>query len=324
MAYSRENIQKVKALLAKRRADNVALQVQHSREASAKIPGFEVLETELSMTGSKIMSAAMSHTLTDEKLAEIRQQNEQLRAQKGKLLEQYGYPTDFADLKYTCELCSDTGYNGIQMCTCMRRELVLAGFESSGLYSLIKKQSFETFSLDFYKNNDKIRMEHNVAQLRRFAENFDGKSGESWLLTGATGLGKTHMSTAAAKCIIERGFDVIYDNVQEIFAVFEEERFSGGAGLQHEKGRSVEQILDCDLLIMDDLGTEFTNQFTLSCLYNIINTRITKSKSTIINTNLTQNELRSRYTDRVASRLFGEYKPLLFTGVDVRAQKLQK
>ncbi|MBE6569079.1 MAG: hypothetical protein E7658_02530 [Ruminococcaceae bacterium] len=324
MAYSRENIQKVKALLAKRRADNVALQMQHSREAAAKIPGFEALESELSMTGSKIMSAAMSHTLTDEKLAEIRERNEQLRAEKGALLQKYGYPADYADLKYTCEACSDTGYNGINMCSCMRRELVLAGFESSGLYALIKKQTFETFSLDFYKNNDKIRMEHNLAQLRRFAENFDGKSGESWLLTGATGLGKTHMSTAAAKCIIERGFDVLYDNAQEIFAVFEEERFSGGTGLQHEKGRTVEQILECDLLIMDDLGTEFTNQFTLSCLYNIINTRITKGKSTIINTNLTQSELRSRYTDRVASRLFGEYKPLLFTGMDIRAQKLQK
>jgi len=106
--------------------------------------------------------------------------------------------------------------------------------------------------------------------------------------------------------------------------VFEEERFSGGNGTQHQKGRDVEQILDCDLLILDDLGTEYTNQFTLSCLYNIINNRITRSKSTIINTNLTQNELRSRYTDRIASRLFGEYKPLLFTGMDIRAQKLQK
>ena len=215
-------------------------------------------------------------------------------------------------------LCGAVGYTGAPALAAMG-----ALRTGAGLVFLAKNQSFETFTLDFYKNHDKIRMEQNVARLRTFASRFDGKSGESFLLTGPTGLGKTHLSTSVAKVVIERGYDVIYDTTQDILAVFEEERFCSGSGIQHERGRTVERILTCDLLIIDDLGTEVTNQFTLSCLYNILNTRINHAKSTILNTNLTQTELRSRYTDRIASRLFGECKPLLFQGMDVRLQKLQ-
>ena len=324
MAYNRENIQKVKEILASRRSEAVSISMRRKTEMEAKLPGYAELENALAGTGARIMQAAFSHTLDDAAVAAIREDNRKLREKKGALLERFGYPADYTDIHYTCEICSDTGYKGIEMCSCMRQELIKAGVESAGLASLIKTQSFETFSLDFYENHDRIIMENNVRRLWQFASQFSAGANESWLFAGATGLGKTHLSTAVAGVVISRGFDVIYDAVQEILAVYEEDRFNHGEGIQHQRGRTVESLIECDLLIMDDLGTELTNQFTVSSLYSIINTRINRGKSTIINTNLTQSEIRGRYTDRIASRLFGEYKPLLFKGVDVRAQKLRK
>lgn len=322
MSYNRDNIQKVKDILATRRAEAVNTSMRRKAEMETRIPGFRELETMLSQTGARIMSAALSHTLDEAALAAIREDNRLLREKRSALLAQYGYPADYTDIHYTCEACSDTGYCGIDMCSCMRNELIQAGIESAGLASLIKTQSFATFRLDYYKDKDRALMESNVRRLMQFAQNFSNTTSDSWLFFGATGLGKTHLSTAVAGMVITRGFDVIFDSVQEILAVYEEERFGHGEGTQHQKGRTVEALMDCDLLIMDDLGAEMTNQFTVSSLYSMINTRINRGKSTIINTNLSQSEIRTRYTDRIASRLFGEYIPLLFHGVDVRAQKL--
>lgn len=322
MAYNRDNIQKVKEILATRRSEAVNTSIRRKTEMEGLIPGYRELETALSKTGARIMGAAFSHALDEATLAAIREDNRRLRERKAQLLLQYGYPADYTDIHYTCEACSDTGYCGIDMCSCMRRELIQAGIESAGLSSLIQTQSFDTFRLDYYKDKDRARMESNVRRLQQFAGDFSATTSDSWLFFGATGLGKTHLSTAVAGVVITRGFDVIFDSVQEILAVYEEERFSRGEGIQHQKGRTVEALMDCDLLIMDDLGAEVTNQFTVSSLYSMINTRINRGKSTIINTNLSQGEIRTRYTDRIASRLFGEYIPLLFHGVDVRAQKL--
>lgn len=322
MAYNRENIQRVKDLLATRRSEAVNTSMRRKAEMEATIPGFQELDAALSQTGTRIMKAALSHRLDEATMTTIREDNRLLREKRGDLLRRYGYPADYTDIHYTCETCSDTGYCGINMCSCMRRELIQAGIESAGLSALIKTQSFDTFRLDYYKDKDRTLMESNVRRLMQFANGFSATTSDSWLFFGATGLGKTHLSTAVASVVIQQGFDVIFDSVQEILAVYEEERFSHGEGIQHQKGRTVEALMDCDLLIMDDLGAEVTNQFTVSSLYSMINTRINRGKSTIINTNLTQGEIRTRYTDRIASRLFGEYIPLLFHGVDVRSQKL--
>ena len=150
-----------------------------------------------------------------------------------------------------------------------------------------------------------------------FAESFD-KTGKNLLFIGGTGLGKTHLSTAIAARAIERGFDVVYETAQNVIADFEYDRFKSGYG--ESESRS-ERYLACDLLIMDDLGAELTNQFTVSSLYNIINTRINLGKSMLISTNLGQKNLFERYDERITSRLFGEFDPYLFRGVDIRRQK---
>ena len=166
-------------------------------------------------------------------------------------------------------------------------------------------------------------MGQNVRLLREFGENFVPGKSDSFLFLGATGLGKTHLSTAAALAVIEKGAYVVYESALTLFGEFEEERFHRSSYDMDENADGTDRFTDCDLLIIDDLGCEVTSAFTVSCLYNIINTRMIRHKSTIISTNLTQAELRKRYSDRIISRLFGEYKPLVFRGNDVRAQKLR-
>ncbi len=319
----RDSMLKAKEIIAARRAESISTQEQHIKEAEAAIPALSEINKSLSMTGLKIMGEAMAHTLNDERMAEIRREYEELAAKKRNLLLAFGFPEDYADIKYHCPLCSDTGYVGIDMCKCLRRELVLAALDSSGLSSLIRNQNFETFSLDYYENNDKANMSMVVGTLKNFAETFHPKCGKSWLFIGPTGLGKTHLSTAVAVELIKKGYDVVYESTQQIMSDYETVRFSSGYSSDREMP-DLTRYTDAELLIMDDLGTELTTQYTVSCLYNIVNTRINRNLSTIISTNLTQKELRDRYSDRITSRLFGEYFPIVFTGKDVRHQKLLK
>ena len=319
MAYSRDNLKKVSELLASRR--QAAIKEHQIRQNSfvAVCPDMRRIEGELAATGTKIMAAAMSHSLTDEVLKEIRQENERLRREKSMLLVSHGFPADWLDIKYTCDKCSDTGYVGIDMCECMKHELTLAGFASSGLANLIENQSFENFSFEYYAGNDLLHVTYAKNTLQNFAVNFDGVSGSSYLLLGPTGLGKTHLSTSVAKTVIEKGYNVVYESAQGMISDFEAVRF----GRDYESHRE-DKYFDCDLLIIDDLGIEIANQFTASCVYNVVTSRINNRKSTIINTNLSQSELKERYADRITSRLFGEFRPLIFTGRDIRRQKTEK
>ncbi len=319
MAYSKDNLKKVKETLASRRSGAISAYEKRRLAFAAEHPEIIPIEQALSMTGTRIMGAALSHELTEDTLAEIKAENANLRRQKSLLLAACGRPADWLDIKYTCEKCCDTGYVGIDMCDCMKRELTLAGFSSSGLSSLIETQSFENFDLNYYSGNDLIMITKIFEQLRRFADNFGGVGESSWLFMGATGLGKTHLSTSVAKVVIERGFDVVYESASGMIGDFEAVRF----GRDYESHRD-ERYFDCDLLIIDDLGTEVNNQFTASVIYNVLTSRINSKKSTIINTNLSHNELRERYADRITSRLFGEFRPLLFTGRDIRRQKISK
>lgn len=288
--------------------------------AEQMIPELGEIHRRLAESGFEIFGVALSGGDIDEKLSVIKSENQALRERKRELLISAGFPEDYTEPRYECSLCHDTGYSDGKMCVCMKKALVMAGIESSGLGELVRTQSFESFSLDYYSGADRENVRRNRDALKNYAESFTGRGDKSWLLMGATGLGKTHLSSSVATEIIKRGFDVIYVSAAAMFSVFEKQRFGNG-----DTGDvSVDDFYDASLLIIDDLGTEVTNQFTLSCLYNIINTRMINGKSSIINTNLEKDELRRRYSDRIISRLFGEYIPLLFTGNDIRAQKLRR
>ena len=280
---------------------------------SAKIPRFAELTAKLEATGLTAFRAAINGG----DIGEVRRETEAIRRERGELLVSHGYPEDAADRKYRCEICSDSGFIGLDMCKCLKREISRAALEASGLGKLVDTQSFGTFSLDYYKGREFDLMQANVRKMATYAYGFKDETKENLLLMGATGLGKTHLTTSVASVVIERGYDVIYRPAGEFFAVFNRQRFGDG----YEGDGAERAFFECDLLILDDLGTEAVTQYTVSWLYDVINYRLNAAKPMIINTNLTQDGVRARYDDRIASRLLFNFTPLLFVGRDVRDQK---
>ncbi|MBR3806003.1 MAG: ATP-binding protein [Clostridia bacterium] len=312
--YNYEKYTAVKAEIEHRRLAAEAEADSRSADLRAKSAEIAEIDRELSGTGMKLFKAA----LAGEDLIPLKERNQELNKKRREIIVSLGYPEDYTDVHYTCPICRDTGYvGGSKVCSCLKEELIKATIASSGIGNLIEKQSFDNFELGIYEKDERIykRMKNNLEVAKRFVENFRTEPG-NLLFVGKTGTGKTHLSTAIAREIIKSGFDVIYDTTQNIMSDFETDRFKN-AYSQAEP--LAEKYLKCDLLIMDDLGTEFATPFTVSCIYNLINTRQNRGLSTIISTNLDQQELLSRYEDRIYSRLIGsDYRVLCFVGPDRR------
>ena len=280
----------------------------------SKIPQLIKIDNELSKTGVKIFSASFGDKETlSQRIEMLKKENFELQAKRASLLEKAGFPLDYTNFKYDCEVCRDTGYTHDGICPCYRNALVRKQIEQSGFASVIDKCSFENFSLDYYPNKDS--MKEVLDHLRDYANNLS-RSSSSLLLVGATGLGKTHLSASVARVLIENGHDVVCESAQNIFSNFNKERFA-----QSESDLVCDKYLEAELLIIDDLGAEAVTQFSVSCLYNLINTRLNNGLPTIASTNLSSGEIKKMYNDRITSRLFGEYDILVFQGNDIRKLK---
>ena len=315
--YSYKNYHLVKEEIEKRRKNAEGLAMARNQELREKSPEIKMIDEELSGTGLLLFKTACAGG----DISKIRERNQALVARRKEIMLSMGLPEDYTEVHHYCKECSDTGFiDGVRMCKCFREELIKATILSSGIGHLIEKQSFDNFDLDWYKDDprNQERMKLNLAAAKSYCDNFH-KTKCNLLLIGKTGTGKTHISTAIAKRIIELGFEVLYDSSQNIVGAFENDRFKSGYGPYEPKG---DKYLECDLLIIDDLGTEFINQFTVSCLYNLINTRQNKGLSTIISTNLSYEELSKKYEDRIFSRLVGaDSTVLLFVGRDGRIER---
>lgn len=322
--FNRENYKRIKQEFTAKHLAAGETQRVRMREVEAGHPEMAEINAALSQTGLRIFEAAMAgREGLEQRIAKLRDDNRRLLDDRAALLTVYGYPADYLDLKYECSTCMDTGFidNGTRLCTCMRRALVLAGYESSGIGPLLERQTFENFSLQYYTDPaDRRRMEQVLETARRYVGLFSDEKSQNLLFFGQTGLGKTHLSSAIAKSLIDRGFDVLYETAQNLFGDFEDEKFNRAYNTGVEE-RKTDRYFSCDLLIIDDLGAELSNQFTASCLYNLINTRFNMGKSCIISTNLTHPEIEKRYSQRVLSRLLGQYQNLQFTGRDIRMMK---
>lgn len=320
MGYNGENYKRVREAYRTKYLRAYEIADERMDEVHAKSPELAAIDRELRLTGAEIALAVIgTGEEYRERLAAAEAKNIALQAKRTALLAELGYPADYTLPPYECERCKDSGFVDTKMCECMRRELVMAAYESSGLGALMRTQSFESFDLSFYsaENGDRSRMQSNFEQLRLYAERFTMDS-DSLLLVGPTGLGKTHLSTAIARRVIERGYDVYYTGAVGMLSDFEHVRFGNGT---ERAAAEPNRYFDCDLLIIDDLGTELSNNFTNSCLYTVLNHRINLKRPTIINTNLKGKEIKERYSDRIASRLLCEYKPYIFVGQDVRFRR---
>ena len=309
-----DNIAKAKELIDTRRKNALAEADRRNAEVAARSAVIKEIDKELSLTGPAIFKAACR----GEGLDEIKARNIELNEARRREIVKLGLPIDYTDVHYFCPDCSDTGFiGGSKICSCFKRAIAEESMKASGIGSLVKRQTFDNLDLEWYKSTEGAyeRMVANVAAAKRFAETFS-KTGETLVLLGTTGTGKTHISTAIARVAIEGGYEVVYDSSQNIIADFEHDRFKSGYG-QYEP--RADKYTECDLLIIDDLGTEFINQFTISTLYNLLNTRQNRGLATVISTNFTEEDLCNKYEARIVSRLFGESSEVLvFRGKDYR------
>lgn len=301
-------------------ANNVAEHYLRQEKIYSQIPEIRRIDDRLRAQMSELVgltikrSADLSDalkTLEDESLA--------LQAKKAELLHTAGYPVDYLEDIYSCPKCKDTGFIGSQMCSCLieeyNRQL------TSELSTLLKNsdERFENFDLSLYgEAREAMGIVYDTC--REYASSFSERS-MNLLFQGGTGLGKTFLSACIARVVAQNGHSVCYDTAASALEAFEMKKFARDAEAAEKAATRVERMLECELMILDDLGTEMLTQISISALYTLINTRLVEGKKTIISTNLTDAELARRYTPQICSRIDGEFLKLPFAGTDIRKLK---
>lgn len=313
-----------RAFLAARREKAERQAEERKQEAQRKIPQLSAVYAELGTMLSRLLRlAADGGGDYEAKSAALYGEYERLIEKKKAYLAAAGYSEDYDLPQYACKLCNDTGTVDGKTCRCVTEALAKHRYYSSGLGKLLENQSFDTLDINYYRGTTSGGysihriMAEVIAYCREYAASFK-PGAESLLLIGGAGLGKTHVASSIGKAVIDKGYSVVYESAQGLIDVYEAERFGRSTDGDSEKFAS------CDLLIIDDLGTEFLTQYTVSVLFNVINYRLMNGKTTVITTNLGFAEIESNYKERIYSRLRGEYKPLVFCGEDIRRIKRQE
>lgn len=298
---------------------------ERMKEVYEKIPAVREMNEEI---GSAAVRSARQLLAGDEKAVEkLRKTIADLKEERQVLMEAYGYPADYLEMKYECPDCRDTGYKDGKKCHCFRQREIDLLYAQSNIREILNRENFNHFSYDYFDDTKvdersgktaRQYMTQVVAACRQYVDNFGSKK-ENILFTGKTGLGKTFLSNCIARELIERCYSVVYLPAVEMFEIFSKERFSYDS-TDEDKDRS-QYLMECDLLIIDDLGTELVNTFTTSQLFYVINERLNRKKGTIISTNLPVNEMRDEFTDRVMSRIVSQYRVIPLYGEDIRIQK---
>lgn len=308
---------RAQTIMTSRRARAESENEMRISEINAKLPQIREVNTEIINTGRdliRLISEGKRGENITEWIEQLRQYNLGAQAMSRKLLEQNGYPADYLDIHYNCPLCQDTGYSNGRFCQCFKKLCGKLSTDELNKNSNISLSRFDTFSLTYYKGDDYFTMKKILEFTTQYAETFTPDSGSIFMF-GETGLGKTHLSLAAARRILEKGYSVIYDSVINILRKIEKEHFS-----RDHTSEMIDLVIGSDLIILDDLGTEYETPFYNATIYNIINTRLNSGKPTIISTNLDFAGIKQRYDSRIVSRISAAYTCLEFRGEDVRLQ----
>ena len=316
MSFNGKYLAKAQADLSLIREKNIK---EHDRRLSliySKIPAIKDIDSAL-MQHMFMLTKLVISNASESDMNALRDENLSLQQKRAELLVQNGFPRDYLDDIYTCKLCSDSGRINNKMCSCLVKLYNKA--LTKDLSSLLKNgdESFENFNLDFYSGSDRKHMEAVLSLARQYADEFPDIE-DNLLLTGNPGLGKTYLSACIARQVAERGYSVCYVSAIDLFKDFDDARFRQDDTAAEKCAR----YLDCDLLILDDLGTELLLPSVVTYLYNIINTRIKSSRGMIFNSNLTKNEIIERYSAAIGSRINGYFTVLDFVGDDIRKKLL--
>ena len=320
---------RARARLEETRSENRREENRRRQEIAAAIPEISEIETGLRRHMTELVGLALG--AAGRGAGELEEENLALQARRAGLLRAHGYPEDYLEPIFTCPLCRDTGWRGEAVCSCLQK--LYRQEQTRELAPLLRggAETFDAFRLDYYgsvpaaegERSPRDRMRTVLAVCRAWAAGF-GENSPNLLFTGAPGLGKTFLSAAIARAVAEKGAGVAYDTVSGILAAFERERFSRDTDEQSDAASRVRQLMSCDLLILDDLGTEMSTAFTQSALYTLLDGRLRAGKKTIISTNLDRGAIAERYGAALASRLTGEYEWLEFLGRDIRAQRKER
>ena len=292
-------------------------------EIATTIPQISKLDADIAS-----LSVKRARQLLDGDASALKDLHEQIQAlslQKQQLLQDHGYPADYFQPPFTCPDCQDTGYIGHERCHCLKQAAIDLVYTQSNLQGILEQENFASFSLDYYDNhiydeNTRISSfeaaQNALLQCRRFVDTFDSDF-ENLLHFGDTGVGKTFLSNCVAKELLDTGHSVIYFSAHHLFDLLAQKTFARDP----QAAESYRNIFDCDLLIIDDLGTELTNHFTTSQFFVCLNERIRKEKSTLISTNLQLFDIATIYSERIFSRISNSFTILHLFGKDIRISK---
>lgn len=270
------------------------------------------IDNELSYIGAQFAITTLSGN--SEKVAVLKKQSLALSKEKKAILKK----EMVEDIEYDCPVCQDSGYVSGKICDCVKKLAASIMMEDLRKQMPLDECKFENFDLNYYSKegeNPRKRMTSILKLCKKYVNNFSPETSENLLFMGAPGLGKTHLTLSIVSAVVDKGYIPFYGPAENLFTLVSNERFGG------ENKGSYQAMLDCDLLVIDDLGTELSTEFSRSVFYNLINSRLLSKKPTIINTNLSMKEIADRYGERVASRLIGGYNANKFIGNDIRQQK---
>ena len=323
MAYSTEVLQRARARLAQAKADRESENQEHLARAYAQVPRIREIDNQLRRTMVQAAQAVFTQGGdVQEAMGKVRDANLALQQERAALVA-FHFEEGYLDDSPICDRCGGTGYVGSQMCECLQE---LCRQEQRKELSLLSggKESFTQFRLDYYPDrydpkygaSPRTIMERNFQNCRRYASTFSMSSG-NLLFVGGTGLGKTFLSACIARAVSDRGYSVAYETASHLFNKMELAKFNGDEDARKETAK----LTACDLLIIDDLGTEMPSQFATAALYSLINDRLLYNRPMVISTNLNVDEISKRYSPQIASRLHGNFQRLTFVGDDIRVMK---
>lgn len=325
MALSNSQYDSIMRIYNQKQLQNKHELDRRTSEVYEKIPA--IREINDAVGASALLRARQLLSGDTSAVHKLRETIAQLKEERQVLLKSHGYPADYLDMRHECQDCLDTGYAGGKKCHCFKMREIELLYAQSNIREILKKENFDAFSYDYYDDTQvdgrtgktaREYMRQVVSLCRQYVNGFGGNK-DNLLFTGKTGLGKTFLSNCIARELIERSYSVVYLQAVQMFEIFSKDKFDRDA-TDEDRDRS-HYLLECDLLIIDDLGTEMVNTFTTSQLFLVVNERLNREKGTIISTNLPVNEMQDEFTDRVMSRIISRYTMVPLYGGDIRIQK---